>query len=137
MITLASKNLELSRNFYEKGLGWKASSVSNDDFVAFPLNGIVLCLYSEKSLAEDANVPIGDKSTFKGIALSHNVTSKDEVDVVLKRVVTVGAKLQREAKDVFWGGYSGYFSDLDGHLLEVAWNPHWILDDDGIIKLPK
>ncbi len=27
----------------------------------------------------------------------------------------------------FWGGYSGHFSDPDGFLWEVAWNPHfWV-----------
>lgn len=136
VITLGTNNIEQLRKFYEKGLGWKASSLSNEHFVAFQLGGMVLCLYPEKLLAEDAMTSLKNEQGFRGITLSHNVCSKDKVDSVLKQAIAAGAKLQKPAQDVFWGGYSGYFSDPDGHLWEVAWNPHWVLKDDGIVRLP-
>jgi uncharacterized protein len=137
VITLGTKNIKQSRKFYEQGLGWKASSTSNEHFVAFQLGGIILCLYPETLLAEDAMTTISNERAFCGFTLAHNVASKDEVDAVLKKAVASGAKLQKAAQDVFWGGYSGYFSDPDGHFWEVAWNPHWTLTNDGRVHLPE
>jgi uncharacterized glyoxalase superfamily protein PhnB len=137
VITLGTKNLERLRKFYEQGLGWKASSTSNEHFVAFQLGGIILCLFPEALLADDAMTTISSEQGFRGITLAHNVANKGEVDVILKQAVSAGAKLQKAAQDVFWGGYSGYFSDPDGHLWEVAWNPHWTLTIDGVLKLPE
>lgn len=137
VITLSTKNIEKLRKFYEQGLGWKASSASHEQFVAFQLGGIILCLYPKTLLAEDAMISIDKESAFRGISLAHNVASKSEVDTVLKKAVAAGAKLQKPAQDAFWGGYSGYFSDPDGHLWEIAWNPHWELNKDGVMKLPE
>jgi hypothetical protein len=65
------------------------------------------------------------------VTLAHNVKSKEEVNAVISQAIGAGATLVKEAQDVFWGGYSGYFSDLDGHLWEIAWNPHfWIGPED-------
>jgi len=133
IITLGVQNIEQSRKFYE-ALGWKASSASNEHMVAFQGNGIVLCLYPEEALAEDANaVP---SKGFRGVTLAYNAPSKQEVDQALKKAAQAGAKIVKEAQDVFWGGYSGYFADPNDHLWEVAWNPHWPLDSNGNIKLP-
>lgn len=134
LITLGVKNVLLSRIFYEKGLGWKAASISNEHMVAFQLQNIVLCLYPESLLADDAESSIHSKG-FRGITLAHNVSSKKEVDEILKEAIEAGAKLIKPAQDVFWGGYSGYFADPDGHFWEVAWNPHWPLDN-GLFQLP-
>lgn len=137
VITLGSKDIEKSRNFYEKGLGLKASSISNEHLVAFPLQGIVLCLYPEKLLAEDAMTKVETFPKFRGVTLAHNVSSKEEVDTLLKKAVEAGAKLEKVAQEVFWGGYSGYFSDPDGHFWEVAYNPHWKLLQNGMLELPQ
>lgn len=142
VITLGTKDLVTARAFYEQGLGWKASSISNEHFVALQLQGIVLLLYPQALLAEDAmaketSVEGDVVKGFRGITLSHNVSSKEEVDSVLNQAVQAGAKLERQAQDVFWGGYRGYFSDPDGHFWEVAWNPHWALLSNGMLELPR
>jgi uncharacterized protein len=135
LITLAVSDFQKALNFYEKGLGWKKSSASTDDLALFHLGGIVMALYPRKLLAEDANV--SDKgSGFPGITLSINAKSEKEVEDILKEVEKLGAKIIKPAQKVFWGGYSGYFKDLDGHLFEIAHNPFWELDENDNIKLP-
>ncbi len=135
MISLGVNNLQQSRQFYEKGLGWQPSSDSNESIVFFQLGGMVLGLYSRKSLAEDARLE-NNGTGFGGIALAYNVRQKEDVDLVLKEAKQAGAKILKPAEEAFWGGYSGYFADLDGHPWEVAWNPFWTIADDGSIKLP-
>jgi catechol 2,3-dioxygenase-like lactoylglutathione lyase family enzyme len=131
MITLGVKDLAASVEFYEKGLGFPR--VDSEPTVAFfSLNGSWLGLYCRDALAEDAEVsPQG--SGFAGFALAHNVESEAQVDEVVQEALRAGATLVKKPQKVFWGGYSGYFSDLDGHLWEVAHNPYlWIgpSDDD-------
>ncbi len=135
VITLGVEDIERSRKFYED-LGFIASSTSNEHFVAFQAAGIVLCLYLAKSLAEDARVE-PNREGFRGVTLAYNVEEKNEVARILAQVEKFGAKIVKPAEDVFWGGHSGYFADPDGHLWEVAWNPHWSLEEDGTIRLPK
>lgn len=92
----------------------------------FTLNGSWLGLYGREALAEDAAVP-AEGSGFAGFALAHNVDSEDEVDAVMKQAVAAGATMVKQPRKVFWGGYSGYFRDPDGHLWEIAYNPHfWV-----------
>lgn len=73
---------------------------------------------------------------FRGIALAWNCRSENDVDVAIKRAGDAGGAIRKPAQDAFWGGYSGYFSGLDGHLWEVAYNPHFLLTDDGRLQLP-
>ena len=134
LITLGVNDFKKSLDFYEKGLGWKKSSASMDELALFPLGGIVLALHPRAELAADATVdPAG--SGFSGLTISYNATSEQEVDEVMKQVEKLGATIVKPAQKAFWGGYSGYFKDLDGHLLEVAYNPFWELDSDGNLKL--
>jgi len=135
LITLGVNDLQKAVNFYEKGLGWKKSSVSSDDLAVFPLGGIALALYPKKLLAEDAMVEYTG-SGFSGITLSYNTKSENEVNEVLAEVEKLGATITKQAQKVFWGGYAGYFKDLDGHLIEVAYNPFWELDENDNLKLP-
>jgi catechol 2,3-dioxygenase-like lactoylglutathione lyase family enzyme len=135
MVTLGVADMERSRRFYE-ALGWTASIEGGGQIVLFQLLGFVLGLYPRSALAEDAHVSGLEAPGFCGIALVYNARDKAEVDGVLKDAVAAGAKLLRPAQDVFWGGYSGYFADLDGHPWEVAFNPHWPLSNDGALRLP-
>jgi len=135
LITLGVKDFQKSVAFYEKGLGWKKSSASVDDTAFFALGGIVLSLYPIKLLAEDASLS-PDGNGFSGITIAHNTKSEAEVDAVLKEVEKLGATIIKPAQKVFWGGYSGYFKDLDGHVIEVAYNPFWELDENDNVKLP-
>jgi len=121
MITLGVRDLAAAINFYEKGLGFPRME-SPPEVAFFPLDGSWLGLYGREALAADATVsPDGDG--FEGFALAHNVASEEEVDRVVAQALAAGAALVKKPQKVFWGGYSGYFKDLDGHLWEVAHNP--------------
>tara|TARA_R110000824_G_scaffold155226_1_gene327555 strand:- start:108587 stop:109120 length:534 start_codon:yes stop_codon:yes gene_type:complete len=134
LVTLGVDNVAMSRAFYER-LGWKASSASNESVVFFQLGNMALGLFGRAALAEDANIP-NNGSGFGGIALAQNMPSKEAVDQLLDEAKRAGARILKPAQSVFWGGYSGYFSDLDGHPWEIAWNPGFDLLDDGGLRLP-
>lgn len=133
LITLGVEDMVRSRTFYET-LGWKASPQSNDDVTFFQAGGSIFGLYGRAGLAEDAQVE-NTPSGFRGVSVSYNARDRVEVDSVLAEAVAAGAKLIKAAEEVFWGGYSGYFADPDGHLWEVAHNPFWTIQDDGSIIL--
>jgi hypothetical protein len=134
LITLGVRDLAASRKFYE-ALGWKTANRKAEGVVFFQLNGIVLALFGRTDLANDAG--IADSAPgFSGIALAYNVRDKAEADAVLAHAAKSGGQLVKPAQDAFWGGYSGYFGDPDGHLWEVAWNPYFPLDKAGNISLP-
>ncbi len=122
MITLGVSDLDRAIRFYETGLGLPRKAM-DADVAFFPLDGTWLALYSRAALAEDATVPAAGNG-FEGFALAHNVSSREEVERVLEQAVGAGARLVKPAQDALWGGYTGYFADPDGHLWEVAWNPH-------------
>jgi uncharacterized glyoxalase superfamily protein PhnB len=125
MITLGVRDLEASSKFYATGLGFP--KVESEPAVAFfSLNGSWLGLYGHDALAEDANVS-KEGHGFGGFALAQNVHSEPEVDAVFQQAIAAGATSVKQPQKVFWGGYSGYFADPDGHLWEVAHNPFlWI-----------
>lgn len=125
MITLGVGDLERSAKFYEEGLGFPRME-SPPEVAFFTLNGTWLGLYGRDALAADAGIR-GEGSGFSGVALAHNVSSEQQVDAVIGQAVAAGAVLVKKPQKVFWGGYSGYFADPDGHLWEVAYNPHfWV-----------
>lgn len=126
IITLGVTDLKRSKQFYKKGLGLPLQK-DEDGIAFFTLSGTWLALYPKEKLAEDARVSVKG-SGFSGITLAHNVDSKEKVRAVLKQAKNAGATIVKEAEDVFWGGYSGYFSDPDGYLWEVAWNPFFKLE---------
>lgn len=125
MITLGVRDLAAAIEFYQQGLGLPRRE-SPPEVAFFTLNGTWLGLYGRDALAEDATVsPEGEG--FAGFSLAHNVSSEQEVDEVIAQAVQAGASLVKKPQKVFWGGYSGYFKDLDGHLWEVAHNPFfWV-----------
>lgn len=125
MITLGVRDLAAAIAFYEQGLGFPRMD-SPPEVAFFTLNGTWLGLYGRDDLAADATLPAAG-SGFRGVTLAHNVATAAEVDAILGQAVAAGATLIKPAGKVFWGGYSGYFADLDGHLWEVAHNPHfWV-----------
>lgn len=134
-VTLGVADLQRARRFYETGLGWNASQAGDKDVAFFQANGLVIALWGRANLAEDANVK-DDGEGFSGIALAHNVRSREEVDAVLAKAGHAGGRILKPGQDTPWGGYAGYFADPDGHMWEVAWNPFWPLDDAGNVKLP-
>jgi len=134
IVTLGVSNLGRSRNFYES-LGWRRSMASAEGIIFFQAGGMALALYPRLELAKDANIP-GEGQGFAGITLAYNARSRDEVDTVLAEAKSVGARLLKPAQEAIWGGYSGYFSDPDDFLWEVAWNPSFPIAEDGSIRLP-
>ena len=134
LITLGVSDMKRSRAFYET-LGWKASGFSNDNVTFFQAGGMVFGLYGHAALAEDANVADVGMPAFRGVSLAYNGRDKAEVDTVMAEAEEAGAEIVKPAEEVFWGGYSGYFADPDGHLWEVAWNPGFVIAEDGSITL--
>ncbi len=125
IISLGVKDLQASRKFYED-LGFELAVKENTDSIVFfklRNEAMLLGLYPWDKLAEDAEVEAAG-SGFRGMTIAHNESSPEAVDKVLDEAVNCGAKLVKPGKKVFWGGYSGYFADLDGHLWEVAHNPY-------------
>lgn len=129
MITLGVRDLEKAVKFYEEGLGFPRME-SSPEVAFFTLNGTWLGLFGRDALAEDAKVP-PEGSGFESFTLAHNVQTEAEVDEVMAQAVRCGASVVKKPEKVFWGGYSGYFKDPDGHLWEVACNPQfWVGPSD-------
>jgi catechol 2,3-dioxygenase-like lactoylglutathione lyase family enzyme len=125
MITLGVRDLAASVKFYERGLGFPRME-STSEVAFFTLNGTWLGLYGREALAADVTV-LPEGNGFESFTLAHNVHSEAEVDEIVTQAVEAGATLVKKPQKVFWGGYSGYFKDPDGHLWEVAHNPHfWV-----------
>jgi catechol 2,3-dioxygenase-like lactoylglutathione lyase family enzyme len=133
LVTLGVADLDRSRRFYE-ALGWQRSN-KEAEVVFFQAGALILGLWSRDCLAEDAGVPAAGDG-FRAIALAYNTRTREEVDAVLGEAKAAGATITKPAEDAFWGGYTGYFADPDGHLWEVAWNPHWTIAEDGSVRLP-
>ena len=131
IVTLGVDDLPRARAFYE-ALGWRVANEQNaDSIVCFTLNGIGFALYPRDRLAEDIGLQGGSGAATGAVTLAYNVRTRDDVNALLDEVERAGGAIVKPAQDVFWGGYSGYFKDPDGHLWEVAWNPFSPLDDDG------
>ena len=114
---------------------WKASSASNESIVFLKGGAGVLALYGREALAEDAlaeDLPTG----FAAITLARNASSKEEVDAWFATALAAGARELKTPQEAFWGGYSGYLADPDGHLWEFAFNPYFVFDDHGNLALP-
>jgi hypothetical protein len=118
MVTLGVSDMVAAVKFYEEGLGFPKME-SPPTVAFFTLNGSGLGLYNRDSLDEDANVS-AEGSGFNDFALAHNVASETEVNQVIENAVSAGATVVKTPQEVFWGGYSGCFKDLDGHLWEAA-----------------
>ena len=128
MVTLGVQDMDRAREFYEDGLGWKKANPDEETICFYQLNGFVLSLYDREALREEAGVPNLQEG---GIAISYNVHTNEEVDALLAAAEKAGATISAPAKKQFWGGYSGYFVDPEGHVWEIAMNPYTFPDKDG------
>jgi uncharacterized protein len=132
LLTLGVDDLERSVAFY-RALGLETKGIVGKEFeygaVAFfdLQSGLQLAVWPRKSIARDTGLPAQQPSATE-LTIGHNVGSKAEVDAVMKQAEQAGAKIIKPAGDVFWGGYTGYFQDPDGHIWEVAWNPQWVAE---------
>ena len=136
LVTLGVVDLERSARFYE-AIGWRRTAAGNEKVVFLQGEGIVLSLFGQADLAADAGLDAAEPlPRFRGITLAINMASEAETDRLFALAVTAGARPVKPPQAVFWGGYSGYFADPDGHLWELAHNPFFALDADGRLDLP-
>jgi predicted lactoylglutathione lyase len=133
MVTLGVADVARSTSFYE-ALGWRRSSASQPTITFFSMQGSVLALFGRTALADDAGVP-ADGSGFRGVTVSLNCDDRPEVDDVFAAWVAAGATPVKQPTAAEWGGYSGYVSDPDGHLWEIAHNPYSPNDESGRMQL--
>jgi uncharacterized protein len=133
LVTLGVADLERARTFYEQ-LGWQGHEI--EETVFFQAAGHALVLWERNKLAADSGVHDDTTSGFGGIALAHNVRSREEVDEIVRTAAAAGAVVTRHPAETFYGGYAGCFADPDGHVWEIAHNPGFTLLDDGTLVLP-
>lgn len=135
LITLGVRDMAGSLKFYRDGLGFRTSvKEENPAIVFFNNGGTKLALYPLKELAKDVHereVPSG--LGFPGITLAYNAKSVEEVDAVMDKAVKAGGNMVKAPKRVFWGGYSGYFSDPEGYYWEVAYGEDWNFDEQDML----
>ena len=132
LVTLGVADYERAKSFYE-ALGWSAT-LEIEETAFFQANGVVLVLWAREKLAADMGIP-DDGANWSGIALAHNVASREEVDQIVERAGANGGTITREPSETFYGGYAGAFRDLDGHVWEIAHNPGFGLAPDGSVVL--
>ena len=135
IITLGVSDLERSLRFYRDGLGLPTTWTPEKGVIFFQTSGTVLALYPYDDLAKDVLPDFvgASRGKFSGIALAHNVRTKEEVDELLARAQRAGGRIEKPGQAAFWGGYSGYFSDPDGHLWEVAYGAFEFRADGSLI----
>jgi uncharacterized protein len=133
LITLGVRDLAVSKKFYVDGLGWKPG-FEDKDIVFFQVGGSVFSIFRREDLAADFQA---DAASFgqAAFALAYNTRAKSEVEPLIEKAVSAGAKLLKAPREAVWGGYSGYFADPDGFAWEVAWNPHWRIAPDGSVSM--
>ena len=132
LITLGVADLPRARTFYQR-LGWRGQEI--EETVFFQAGGMAIVLWARTKVAADAGIEDGHAGGFGGVTLAQNVRSRVEVDEVLARAEDAGARITQPARETFYGGYAGFFTDPDGHVWEIAYNPGLALDPDGAITL--
>lgn len=134
LVTIGVADLARARAFYQ-ALGW-TPTITHDEVSFFQAGGMIISLWGQDNLAEDAGLRKRTPGDWGGIAIAHNVRSEAEVDAIIAAAEAAGATVTRPAHRQPWGGYSGYFTDPDGHPWEVAHNPSFPIAPDGSIYLP-
>ncbi|MRX49032.1 VOC family protein [Paracoccus sp. S-4012] len=134
LITLGVADMERARGFYE-GWGWRRHPASMDGLSLYQLHGQALALFSRGELAADQGRPGAELGT-GAMTLAQNCGSEAEADAVFDSAIKAGGTVLKRLERAFWGGYSGYLADPDGHVWEIAFNPGWPLDADGNLTLP-
>jgi predicted lactoylglutathione lyase len=132
LVTLGVADIERGKAFYE-ALGWVTNTEPGIGVYFFQAGGMVVSIWDRHELAKDSGVE--DSGGWGGITLAYNTRSNEEVDAVIEEARAAGATITGEPGETFWGGYSGKFTDPDGHAWEVAHNPRWTVKPDGSVSL--
>jgi uncharacterized protein len=135
LITLGVADLARSRAFYA-ALGWREAPGGNESVAFYQMPGAALGLFGKDDLAADQSRPGAELGT-GAVTLAQNFGTKAEVDTAFEAALAAGATALKRPEEVFWGGYSGYWADPDGHVWEMAMNPFWPLGRDGSLTLPE
>jgi len=133
LITLGVADVAAAREFYA-ALGWHGREV--EETVFFQAGGLGVVLWGREKLAADGRLEDAGADGFGGVALAHNARSREEVDAIVAAAEAAGATITKAAEETFYGGYAAYFTDLDGHVWEIAHNPSFTIADDGSLQLP-
>jgi uncharacterized protein len=134
ILTLGVNDLEKSLKFYQEGFGWQTKGIAGTEFengaiVVFNLdNGIMVSLYERKNLAWDSGLKQQPESATE-FSIGHFANTDKEVDMIMQQAEKAGAKIIKPAQETFWGGYAGYFKDIDGHLWEIGHNPAFTVEE--------
>jgi uncharacterized protein len=134
LLTLGVSDLNKSMKFYQDAFGWETKGIVGTEYengavVMFELNnGMILCLYERKNLAWDSQLKLQPESA-TDFSIGYFVNTDKEVDAIMEQAKKAGAKITKSAQKAFWGGYHGYFQDIDGHLWEIGYNPTWKVDE--------
>jgi uncharacterized protein len=134
VITLGVDDLETAVRFYRDGLRLPTDGIVGTEFehgaVAFfdLAGGLKLALWPRRSIASDTGLEVTPRSPTE-LTIGHNVGSREAVDAVMAEAAAAGARIVKPAADTFWGGYAGYFQDVDDHLWEIVWNPDIEVDE--------
>lgn len=134
LITLGVADIERAKSFYAE-LGWRPTRETEGEVAFYQINGMALGFFGLEPLAADQGRPDAKLGT-GAMTLAQNFATEADVDAAYARAIAAGATALKTPEKVFWGGYSGYYADLDGHVWEVAHNPFWPLNDDGSLTLP-
>ncbi len=134
LVTLGVDDIARSRAFYE-ALGWQPAE-AQEEVVFYQMHGAALALFGRSALARDQGRP-GVALGTGAITLAQNFATEAEVDAAWSAALAAGAAPLKAPERVFWGGYSGYYADPDGHVWEIAMNPFWPLGPDGSLTLPR
>ena len=134
LITLGVHDMDRAKAFY-RDWGWALHPSSESGLAVYQMSGAALALFEIGELAKDQTVPRDGLGT-GALTLAQNCADRAEVDAVFQAALDAGATERKAPEEVFWGGYSGYFADPDGHVWEIAHNPFWPLDEDGALTLP-
>ncbi len=154
LVTLGVADLSRAIAFCT-AMGLPRRDQGSDAVAFFDAGGVVLSLFGREALAADAGMgtvgapeiamdhpaPVAGgaepfKPAFSGTALAFNVADEAAVARVISQAEAAGARILKSPQRAFWGGFSGYFADPDGHIWEVAHNPFWPLDAAGRPVLP-
>ncbi len=134
LLTLGVSDLNNSMKFYQEGFGWQTQGIVGTEYengavVMFELDkGRMLCLYERKNLAWDSNLKLQAESATE-FSIGYFVNTDKEVHAIMKQAEKAGAKITKPAQKAFWGGYHGYFQEIDGHLWEIGYNPSWEVEE--------
>jgi hypothetical protein len=134
LITLGVGDLDRAGAYYA-ALGWRKAAESQPGIAFYQLQGQVLGLFPLAELARDQGRE-GVEPGSGAMALAHNLNSPEEVDAAYGEAIAAGATGLKPPEKVFWGGYSCYLADPDGHVWEYAHNPFFPLAEDGSLTLP-